>query len=92
MAQLVKNLPSMQETWVRSLGREDPLAKGKAAHSSILVGRIPRTVQNSMGHKELEQLSNFDNCFGQHQAFSCLTFDSAVSVLFGEICLVNAIF
>ena len=36
MAQLVKNLPTMQETWVRSLGWEDPLEGGKATHSSIL--------------------------------------------------------
>ena len=36
VAQLVKNLPAMQETWVRFLGREDPLEKGKATHSSIL--------------------------------------------------------
>ena len=36
VAQLVKNLPAMQETWVRSLGWEDPLEKGKATHSSIL--------------------------------------------------------
>ena len=36
VAQLVKNLPTMQETWVRSLGWEDPLEKGKATHSSIL--------------------------------------------------------
>ena len=36
VAQLVKNLPAMWETWVRSLGSEDPLEKGKAAHSSIL--------------------------------------------------------
>ena len=36
MAHLVKNLPVMQETWVRSLGWEDPLEKGKAAHSSIV--------------------------------------------------------
>ena len=35
-AQLVKNPPAMQETWVRSLGWEDPLEKGKATHSSIL--------------------------------------------------------
>ena len=35
-AQLVKNPPSMQETWVQSLGWEDPLEKGKASHSSIL--------------------------------------------------------
>ena len=44
VAQLVKNLPAMQETWVRSLGREDPLEKGKATHSSVLVWRIPWTV------------------------------------------------
>ena len=36
VAQLVKNLPAMWETWVQSLGGEDPLEKGKAAHSSIL--------------------------------------------------------
>ena len=36
IAQLVKNLPAMRETWVRSLGWEDPLEKGKATHSSIL--------------------------------------------------------
>ena len=36
MAQLVKNPPAVRETWVRSLGWEDPLEKGKAAHSSIL--------------------------------------------------------
>ena len=36
VAQMVKNLPAMQETWVRSLGWEDPLEKGTATHSSIL--------------------------------------------------------
>ena len=36
MAQTVKNLPEMQETWVQSLGREEPLEKGMATHSSIL--------------------------------------------------------
>ena len=44
VAQLVKNLPAVQETWVRSLGWEDPLEKGKATHSSILAWRIPWTV------------------------------------------------
>ena len=43
VAQLVKNLPAMQETWVRSLSREDTLEKGKATHSSILARRIPWT-------------------------------------------------
>ena len=48
VAQLVKNLPVMWETWVRSLGWEDPLEKGTATHPSILAWRIPWTVQ-SMG-------------------------------------------
>ena len=43
MAQLVKNLPAMQETRVRSLGREDPLEKEMATHFSILAWEIPRT-------------------------------------------------
>ena len=43
VAQMVKNLPAMQETWVRSLGREDPLEKGMATHSSIPARRIPWT-------------------------------------------------
>ena len=42
MAQTVKNPPVMQETWVQSLGREDPLEKETATHSSILVWKIPR--------------------------------------------------
>ena len=40
MAQTVKNLPAMQETWVQSLGQGDPLEKGMATHSSILAWRI----------------------------------------------------
>ena len=43
VAQLVNNLPAMQETWVRSLGWEDPLEKGTATHSSTLAWKIPRT-------------------------------------------------
>ena len=43
VAQMVKNLPVMQETWVQSLGQEDPLEKGMATHSSILAWRIPWT-------------------------------------------------
>ena len=46
VAQLVKNLPLRQETWVRSLCWEDPLEKGKATHSSILAWRIPWTIQS----------------------------------------------
>ena len=44
VAQLVKNLPVIQETWVWSLGLENPPEKGKDTHSSILAWRIPRTV------------------------------------------------
>ena len=44
VAQLVKHLPAMCETWVQSLDWEDPLEKGKATHSSILAWRIPWTV------------------------------------------------
>ena len=39
----MKNLPAMQETWVRCLGWEDPVEKGMVTYSSILGGRIPRT-------------------------------------------------
>ena len=41
VAQMVKNLPAMQDAWVRSLGWEDPLEEGMATHSSILAWRIP---------------------------------------------------
>ena len=43
VAQMVKHLPAMQETWVQSLGQEDPLEKEMATHSSILAWRIPWT-------------------------------------------------
>ena len=43
MAQTVKNLPAMRETWVQSLGREDPLEQRMATHSSVLAWRISRT-------------------------------------------------
>ena len=43
VAQTVKNLPAVQETWVQSLGQEDPLEKGMATHSSILAWKIPWT-------------------------------------------------
>ena len=54
VAQLVKNLPAMWETWVQSLGWEDPLEKGMATHSSILAWRFPRTVY-SMGSQRVGQ-------------------------------------
>ena len=57
MSQVVKNLPAMRETWVRSLCWEDPLEKGMASHSSILAWRIPWTEEpgglQSMGSQKV---------------------------------------
>ena len=70
VAQMVKNLPVMQETWVWSLGWEDPLEKEKATHSSILAWRIPWAA------KSQTQLNDFDSSFLEpapgpaHQPFS----------------------
>ena len=56
IAQSVKNLPAMQKTWVQFLGREDPLEKEMAIHSSILAWKIPWTEEpgrlQSMGLQE----------------------------------------
>ena len=43
VAQLAKNLPAMQETWVQSLGQEDPLEEEMATHANVLAWRIPWT-------------------------------------------------
>ena len=57
VAQMVKNLPKVQETRVQSLAREDPLEKGMATHSSILAWRIPWTEEpgglQSMGSQRV---------------------------------------
>ena len=58
MAKLAKNPPAMWETWVQSLGWEDPLEKGKAIHSSILAQRIPWTAHGVT--KSWTRLSNFN--------------------------------
>ena len=59
MAQRLKSLHAMRESWVRSLGREDPLKKEIATHSSILAWRIPRTAEpgglQSMGSQRVGQ-------------------------------------
>ena len=56
VAQLVKNLPAMQETWVQLMGREDPLEKGMATHSSILAWTEESTVHGVAESRT--QLSN----------------------------------
>ena len=54
---MVKDLPAKRETQVRSLGREDPLEKGMATHSSIFAWKIPQTVEpgrySPQGHKRI---------------------------------------
>ena len=58
MAQMVKSLPAMWETWVQSLGQEDPLEKEMATHSSILAWKIPWREEpgrpQSMGSQRVE--------------------------------------
>ena len=63
MAQRLKRLPAMQETWVRSLGWEDPLEKEMVTHSSILAWRIPWAEEpvglQSTGSQSQTRLSDF---------------------------------
>ena len=63
VAQLAKNPPAMWETWVLSLGWEDPLEKGKATHSSILAWRIPWTIYSPWGCKELDRTERLSLSF-----------------------------
>ena len=78
VVQMVKNLPAMQETWVRSLDWEDPLEKGMATHSSILAWRIPWTeepggLQSIMGSQTVGH-----NWVTKHSSASNMTFSSKV--------------
>ena len=61
VAQTVKNLPAMRETWIQSLGWEDPLEEGMATHSSILAWRIPTTEEP--GRKELDMTKQLSTCY-----------------------------
>ena len=58
MSQMVNNLPAMKETWLQSLGQEDPLEKGMATHSNVLARRTPWTEKpgglQSMGSQRVE--------------------------------------
>ena len=63
MAQLVKNSPAVQETWVQSLGWEDSLEKGKATHSNILAWRIPWTVWFMGSQRVRHDLATFTFTF-----------------------------
>ena len=74
VAQMVKNLPAMQETWVRSLGPEDSLEKWMATHSSILAWKIPWTEElgwlQSMGGKRVRY--NWGNNTFTFHAYVCV--------------------
>ena len=70
VAQMVRSLPAMQETWVRSLGQEDTLEKEMATHSSTVAWKIPWTEEpgrlQSMGSQSWTRLSDFTFTFHFH--------------------------
>ena len=88
VAWTVKRLPTMWETQVRSLGREDPLETEMATHSSILAWRIPWTEElgglQSTGLQSRTRLSDFTFTFYQNQL--------GLAVLYTDIVQVNMIF
>ena len=68
VAQMIKNLPAVQEIWVQSLGQEDLLEKGRATHSSILAWRIPMDrrawlANSPRGHKESDTTESLTPSF-----------------------------
>ena len=65
VAQMVKNLPAMQETWIQSLGQKDPLEKGMATHSRILAWRSPMGRVHGIA-KNRTRLSNFHYHYQKH--------------------------
>ena len=77
VAQLVKNLPEIQETLVQSLGWKDPLEKGQASHSSIPAWRIPWTEEPGLvgycpqGHKESDTTEATEDSRAQRLFESC---------------------
>ena len=72
VAQIVKNLPAMQEAWVQSLSQEDPLEKEMATHSSILAWRIPCTEEpggpQSIHAVQLQRPRGYDCILGEQAA------------------------
>ena len=67
---MIKNLPAMRETWVRTLAREDPLEEGMATHSSTLAWRIPWTEEpegySPWSHKETDTTERLSTAQQQH--------------------------
>ena len=84
MAQMVKNLPAMQKTWVHPVGWEDPLEKGMATHSTVLAWRIP-WIEEPGGHRvakhwtqlkrlsmHVKQIYNLGQVIYSESGFPCL--------------------
>ena len=80
VAQMVKNLPAMQETWIQSPGLEDPMEKEMATHSSILAWEIPRTEEperlQSVGLQSQTQLSDYHVHFHTVLLSDCINLHS----------------
>ena len=73
VAQMVKNLPTVQETWVQSLVWEDPLEKKMATHSSILAWRIPWTVWQALVHRVRKIQTRMSDCHMALESVSITT-------------------
>ena len=73
MAYLVKNPPAVRETWVQSLGWEDPLEKGRATHSSILSWRLPRTEVHGVTESDMTERLSFTHSCGKYWGFDLFT-------------------
>ena len=82
VAQLVKNPLAMREIWVRSLGWEDPLEKGKATHSSMLAWKIPWTIQST---KSQTQLNDFHFVFFKEILQYARTWINLKDIMLNEI-------
>ena len=90
MTQMVKNLPAMRKTWVRSLGWDDPLEKGNATHSSILAWRIPCTMVHGVTKSQIRP-SDFHFIPNYRAEPGRIGFESGfIAKLFPEATIMNA--
>ena len=81
VTQMVKHLPTMQETWVRSLGWEDPLEKEMATHSSTLAWKIPRTKEPGRLQSMESQRVQPPNTYVDHMYFLLTSFLGIICML-----------
>ena len=78
VAQLVKNPPAMRDTWVRSLGWEDPLEKGKATHSSLPSDALSQHLPSYLGFSYLGHGVSLHGCSRKHSS-CCLPWKKCIS-------------